>query len=59
VRNEWLVGVVGEASLYLDPVDDLERWLMKIGHDATRSSIESAVSGGGAKSTGAAGYLRA
>jgi len=49
---------VGEASLYLDPVDDLERWLMKIGHDATRSSIEcgerTIESGGGAKSTGAA-----
>jgi hypothetical protein len=34
---------VGEASLYLGPVDDLERWLMKIGHDATRSSIKGAV----------------
>ena len=43
MRNERLVGVVGEASLYLDPVDDLERWLMKVGHDATRSLIEGAV----------------
>ena len=43
VRNERLIGVVEEACLHLGSVDYLERRLMKIGHDATRSAIEGAV----------------
>jgi hypothetical protein len=43
VRDERLVGVVGEASSHLGPVDDLEWRLMKVGHDAARSTIERAI----------------